>query len=97
MPARPSGQERSSQVARRSSRFLAEAKNLGLRVRALREARGWTLEQANEVTGIDWKHWQKIESGQINVTLVTLIRIAEGFAEPMGTLFKQPRRSEKKP
>jgi transcriptional regulator with XRE-family HTH domain len=96
MAARSSGADRPSRVARQSPRFAAETKALGERVRQLREARGWTLEQADEGTGVNWKHWQKIESGQINVTLATLIRIAEGFGEPLESLFKQSRRSSKK-
>lgn len=88
---------RASQVARQSSRFAAEAKALGLRVRALRQAKKWTLEQAAEASDVDLKHWQKIESGKINVTLVTLVRMAEGFGEPVASLFRPGRRSAKKP
>jgi len=36
---------------------------------------------------MDLKHLQKIESGQINLTLVTLVRIAEGLGEPVRVLF----------
>ena len=87
MPARASRGQRASQVARQSPRFAAEAKGLGARVRELREARGWTLERAAEETTVDWKHWQKIEKGQINLTLATLLRIAEGFGVSLAELF----------
>ncbi len=80
---------RASQVARQSKRFGAEVRALGQRVRALRLARKWTLEQAAEASDIDLKHWQKIEAGQINVTLVTLVRIADGLGEPVASLFKR--------
>lgn len=83
---------RASQVARQSHRFGAEAKALGLRIRTLRETRKWTLERAAEAMNLDLKHLQKIEAGKLNVTLVTLIRVAEGFGEPMASLFKRPRR-----
>jgi len=56
-------------------------------VRALRQAKGWTLEEAAEKGDMDLKHWQKIEAGTINVTLVTLVRIAEGLGETVGSLF----------
>jgi transcriptional regulator with XRE-family HTH domain len=82
---------RASQVARQSPRFATEAKQLGLRVRALRQARKWTLEQAAEASNLDLKHLQKIESGQLNVTLVTLLRISQGFGEPIASLFKRSR------
>jgi len=91
MPARTPRGQRASQVARLSPEFAGEAKQLGLRVRALRQAREWTLEQAAEASTLDLKHWQKIESGQINVTLVTLVRIAQGFDEPIASLFRHSR------
>jgi transcriptional regulator with XRE-family HTH domain len=87
MPARAPRGDRASQIARQSPRFKDEAKALGERVRELRETRGWTLERAAEETTVDWKHWQKIESGQINLTLVTLVRIAEGFDVSLAELF----------
>ena len=56
-------------------------------MRELREARGWTLERAAEAMNLDLKHLQKIEAGKLNVTLVTLMRTAEGFGEPISALF----------
>ncbi len=79
--------ERSSRVHKRSARYLREAKQLGLRVRALREAHGWTLEAAAERSDLDFKHLQKIEAGLLNVTLVTLVRLAVGFRQPIATFF----------
>lgn len=66
------------------------AKALGLQVRAFRQAKGWTLEQAAEKGDMDLKHWQKIVAGTINVTLVTLVRLAEGLGESVGSLFGTP-------
>jgi transcriptional regulator with XRE-family HTH domain len=85
---------RASQVAKDSSRYIAEVRDLGARVRALREARRWTLERAAEAMNLDLKHLQKVEAGKLNVTLVTLTRIAEGFGEPMAALFKPSRRKK---
>ena len=83
---------RASQVARQTPRFHAEGKALGLRVRQLRLAQKWTLEGAAEAANLDLKHLQKIEAGKLNVTLVTLVRLAEGFGVPMNSLFRRPRR-----
>lgn len=88
--ARPST-ERPSRTHRESRRFAREATALGGRVRELRQRRGWTLEVAAEAMDLDLKHLQKVESGQINVTLVTLVRIAEGLDVPMSSLFRSPR------
>jgi transcriptional regulator with XRE-family HTH domain len=54
--------------------------------------RDWTLEQMAEKCDLDLKHLQKIESGQLNVTLVTLVRLAVGLKKPMAALFTdQPK------
>ena len=79
--------ERSSRVHKRSARYLREARALGLRVRALREGNGWTLEKAAERCDLDLKHLQKIESGMLNVTLVTLVRLAVGFRATIDAFF----------
>jgi transcriptional regulator with XRE-family HTH domain len=80
-----------SRLHRQSARYRREATALGLQVRALRQAKGWTLEEAAEKGDLDLKHWQKIEAGTVNVTLVTLVRIAEGLGETLGGLFGTPR------
>lgn len=54
------------------------SKALGLRIRELRNERGWTLEACEEHGYTNWRHLQSIESGKdINVT--TLVRIANLF------------------
>lgn len=96
MPARAPRGQRASQLARQKPRFIAEAKALGARVRELREARDWTLENAAEAMDLDLKHLQKIEAGKLNVTLVTLVRIAEGLEEPLSSLFQRTTRPAKR-
>jgi transcriptional regulator with XRE-family HTH domain len=49
-----------------------------------------------QATNLDLKHFQKIEAGKLNVTLVTLVRIAEGFGETVASLFKPSRSRTKK-
>lgn len=48
---------------------------IGLKVRRLREARGWTLEDGEEHGSLSWQHLQKIESGR-NITIKTLVHLA---------------------
>jgi Helix-turn-helix. len=88
--ARASVEEWPSRLHRQTPRYRRAAKALGLQVRALRQAKGWTLEEAAEKGDLDLKHWQKIEAGTVNVTLVTLVRIAEGLGETLGGLFVTP-------
>lgn len=82
--------ERPSQAHRATSRFKKEQRSLGARVRALRHGADWTLEEAAERCDMDWKHLQKIEAGVLNVTLVTLVRMAVGFRQPIHAFFAPP-------
>lgn len=50
--------------------------HLRINVRTLRLAAGLTLKKAAERGEMHWRHWHKIEMGEINVTLVTLARLA---------------------
>jgi len=79
---------RASQVARESKRYRTAVRSFGLRLRALRQGQDLTLEAAAEQMDIDWKHLQKIEAGQLNITLVTLVRIAKGLHVSLDALFE---------
>lgn len=85
VPSQP--RELPSQSSRASERFVDEKKALGRRLRALRTSKGWTLEKAAEQTGVDWRHVQMVEVGDTNVTLLTLVRLAEGFGVPLSAFF----------
>ena len=53
-------------------------KDIGLRIRALRTAKEWTLEQTEEHGWDSWRQLQKIESGR-NITMATLWRVAQFY------------------
>ena len=78
-----------AKVARDSDHFRIEGLSLGSRVRALRNEKGWTLEEAGLRMNMDPKHLWKLERAYegLNVTLVTLVRIAEAFEIPVQSLF----------
>lgn len=78
---------RASREVRDSRRYQQELRALGLRVRALRTQRDWTIERAAEAIEIDPTHLAKIEAGSINVTFATLIRLAVGFGAKVADLF----------
>ena len=50
--------------------------NLGERVRDLRKARGWTLEQAATQAGLARSTLSKIENGQMSPTYEALKKLA---------------------
>ena len=57
----------------------AEPLNLGSRVRSLRKARSWTLEQAAQQAGLARSTLSKIENGQMSPTYDALKKLAVGL------------------
>ena len=51
-------------------------KEIGARIRSIRESAGLSQEDASHRAGIDAKRWQRLEYGQVNATVRTLIRVA---------------------
>jgi len=71
-----------------------EPLNLGLRVRDLRKARGWTLEQTAANVGLARSTLSKIENGQMSPTYDALKKLAEGLAISVPQLFTPPSRTQ---
>ena len=90
-----SSSERPSRVVRQSAAYAKTAKKLGLRIRELRLSQDLTLEAAAERMEVDLKHLQKIEAATVNVTLVTLVRIAAGLNVELASLFSTSDASTK--
>ncbi len=82
------GEPRHSKTTKATRRYQRVAVGLGARVRDVRVEQELTLERAAERMGLDWKHLQKVESGAVNVTLVTLLRIADGLHVSIADLFR---------
>jgi transcriptional regulator with XRE-family HTH domain len=57
----------------------------------LRDRQGLTLEKASEAADLDLTHWQKVEAGKLNLTLVTLCRISDALEQPIESLFRSKR------
>lgn len=64
---------------------------LGLRVRALRAARKWTLERASAACGLSRSALSKIENGQMSPTYDALIKLSSGFGIGVSELFASPK------
>jgi transcriptional regulator with XRE-family HTH domain len=71
-----------------------EALNLGLRVRDLRKARNWTLEQAAQQAGLARSTLSKIENGQMSPTYDALKKLAVGLQISVPQLFTPPKREK---
>ncbi|MDF3413795.1 helix-turn-helix transcriptional regulator [Sulfitobacter sp. M57] len=64
--------------------------DLGVRVRELRKARGWTLEQAAGQAGLARSTLSKIENGQMSPTYEALKKLAVGLEISVPQLFTPP-------
>lgn len=73
---------------------MPEPLDLGQRVRDLRKARGWTLEQAAGRAGLARSTLSKIENGQMSPTYEALKKLAEGLAISVPQLFTPPSRAQ---
>ncbi len=82
-------------IARESgAEAVAEPLNLGARVRELRKARGWTLEQAAGQAGLARSTLSKIENGQMSPTYEALKKLAEGLKISVPQLFTPPSKAQ---
>lgn len=70
---------------------LAVPVELAERVRTLRKARGWTLEQAAQAAGMARSTLSKIENGQMSPTYEALKKLAVGLGISVPQLFTPPK------
>lgn len=61
--------------------------SLGDCLRATREERGLTLEQAAELSGISKSHLSRLESCERQPSVASLLALAEAYGVPVGVLF----------
>jgi DNA-binding XRE family transcriptional regulator len=66
-----------------------EQQKLGLRLRALREKKGLMQEDAAEKMGVHAKHVSRMEMGDANVTIATLVAAAVAYGVPLKVLFEE--------
>lgn len=72
---------------------------VGVNVRRLRKARGMTLSEVSRRSGLHLRHVQKLEAGQLNATIHTIVRLAIAFevaaSEILDTTDGEPPRRQK--
>lgn len=66
-------------------------RDVGRRVSELRADRGLTQAAFAEVLGLTTKHVQKIELGELNMTIRSLSRLADNLDVGIGELFEPPK------
>lgn len=62
-------------------------KVVGMRIKSLRRARGYSQEKLAEIIGINPKYLSSIERGEENPTLDLLIRLSQGLKVEMHEIF----------
>lgn len=67
----------------------AQLKRFGANVRRERTAKGMTQERLAELADLNLRTVQKIEAGQLNILLTTLIRIQRGLGCPWDKLLSR--------
>lgn len=65
-----------------------ELKMLGSRLRSLRSAKGWTLEELAERSGLSTPFLSRLESGDRQPSIAAVLTLARVFGVPMGSLFE---------
>lgn len=83
MPDAPRKKRRPTQKPRELADF---ARALGRLVAESRETRGLSQEAAADAGRLDIRQWQRIERGEINITLAVLLRVAQGLGVPPRSL-----------
>ena len=73
---------------------IVQPLDLGARVRELRKARDWTLEQAAQQAGLARSTLSKIENGQMSPTYDALKKLAVGLEISVPQLFTPPSRDQ---
>lgn len=64
-------------------------KALGEAIRTMRRERGISQEELAHITELDRSHVGRIERGERNVSVINLVRIAEGLEVPASDIMKR--------
>lgn len=75
-------------MAMRTDRLCKSQQQLGVRIRELRLARGWSQEHLADTSDLSRAHIGRVESGRSDVQLLTLLRLAKGLGVPLHCVAK---------
>lgn len=69
--------------------FRELQKRVAANLARIRAQKGLTFEALGASAGLHWRHIQKIEAGESNLTLVTMARLAAGLGvDPLALIIK---------
>jgi transcriptional regulator with XRE-family HTH domain len=61
---------------------------LGRRIRKLRGQKGWSQEEFADVCGVNRSYMGRIERGELNLTLDSLLKISKGLKRSVSAILK---------
>ncbi|MFI5301298.1 MAG: helix-turn-helix domain-containing protein [Polyangiales bacterium] len=67
----------------RAEAIQAELRRIGLRLRSIRTERGFTQAEAAARSGLHTVQIARLEAGQRNVTISSLVALAQAFGVPL--------------
>lgn len=70
-----------------AERSAARLSAFGTRLRALRQGRAMTLDALAETTGLDKGYLSRLERGQKNPSIATVLRLSDALEVPVAELF----------
>jgi transcriptional regulator with XRE-family HTH domain len=70
-------------------------KNLGKRIRELRDLHGFTRTQLRARTGVSRTYLSRVESGEMTPKLITIEKLAEAFGIGMNYFFVPPTNNDR--
>lgn len=79
---------RSRSIPHKTVLFVYDSRNVGQRVRALREESNLTQEQLALMTGVGRSYLAKVEAGNRNATIDFMEKVALGLGVTLGQLFE---------
>lgn len=82
----------SSRMRRGAPGLRQLQRRLAVNIRLLRRARNLSQEELSSATGLAVRHLQKVEAGEVNVTLRTLVSLAGALDVDPQDLLQEPQR-----
>jgi len=75
---------------------MSDEKQLGQRIRVLRNKRGLTQEQIAEIAGLNAKYWSDLELGKETISVKNLTKIAVALDVPLSDLVSAEHEAPRK-
>jgi transcriptional regulator with XRE-family HTH domain len=69
--------------------FTSVRKRIAVKIRLLRACRGLSQEALAQKSGLSTRHLQKLEAGQVNVTVESLSKLSKALEVDISRLFAQ--------